>query len=267
MDTTEIFRIADTYCIDEIEKINVELKKRKKVLQQLAYLFTKLEIEKDKLHPAQQIKRTELKSAINDALEMDKFTEYLEGTEHTNDYATTLQNLNTNKIKFCTEPKSKSTKGFIGDNKEILPFEYLKAIEHTSQLDCSKINEEVFIGFIKGAHNVADQIEDKIASIISSNALKDEELEELKTLINTKIIWNRKLNEFAFVMNKLFNNQFINIPATGSSVVKSDLLHAHFKIEGKLGNDATKKSLKCAFNDLKDFDINNAKELSQAMIK
>lgn len=244
---TKIYEIAEQYLSPKKVKIESELKSRKKVLSRLAFLFSQLEREREKIYPTQGIKRTDIKSGINDALEKDEFSKYINEKEIENDFNKTIKHIEY--INGMCE-NVESVKGYIKKNSDLLPFEYIETINQTQDVSTSNINMEILVGIIKGEHEFIALIEEMIQEIITAGALQKEEYEKLQSLMKTKIPWNKKLNEFAFLMNKLFNNQFIEIPTTGSSVVKSELLHAHFIIEGKVGKPTTERSLKDAFNNL-----------------
>jgi len=240
---------AVVYAREKLKTIIKEVKQKRSLLPQLSYLLNQLAEQKEQLHPMQEAKKSKLKYGIIAAYENDKLFNYYESKQIDDEYSKLIESIENNK-RFYHDKKNLTVEKYIEANKPLFPFEYSDALLNKNTKDHEILNLDQVAGIVLGQIILIEDIEEELKDLIYETQLNKEDIERLEFLLNKKIKWNEGLNEFAYIINTLMNNNYVDLPADNTSPKKADLFHAHFYIDGNSGKESSVRSMKDAFNNI-----------------
>lgn len=240
---------AKKHAGEKLKVIEKETNQKRSILTQLSYLLCQLAEQKELLYPMQEAKRSILKDEIIIAYENDKLFQYHNSKNIDDAYKKLIESIDVSK-KFYHDKKTLTAKKYLDANDPFFPFEYSEALLINNTKNHENLNLDQVGGIVLAQIMLIEDIESVVKDLIFDNQLNKEDLERLEFLLNKKIKWSEALNEFAFIMNRLMNKNYIEIPSDNTSPKKADLFHAHFYIIGNNGEEASIRSLKDAFNNV-----------------
>jgi hypothetical protein len=240
---------AEKYSAEKFKLVKSETIKRKKLLPQLAYLFSELSLINSRLFPIEPCQKTDIKYGIISAYQRDDLIKYFESDQIDNEFSSSVKTIN-DRSKLFTDNTKMTATSFVQKNQFYIPFEFSESCINIKTKDFSDLTLELVSGIVYSEIMLKEMIEDEVIDLIHEDTIGREELEELKALTNNKIKWTQKANEFAYIMQKLIDTNFIDVSITNSFSKLADLFHAHFHINGKAGNEATVRSLEDSFENV-----------------
>jgi hypothetical protein len=263
----EIREFAERFCAQRKKEIKKQTVIRKSLLQQLAFLFSELHKIRMDLFPTEFAQRSDIKTGLINSYENDNISEYIHSEQFNSDFLESIEAIK-KRSDFLYDDGKLNPKNYTQKNETYLPFEFRVSFLELSTTKLDSLRLEVVAGAVYGQILLIEDIESEISNLINENQLGKEDLEELKKLLENKIKWVKPLNEFAFIMDRLIKADYINIDPPGKSPQRAELFRAHFLLPGKLGGEASQKSIKDAFNNLnsKDKSLSRDKKDSIAEI-
>lgn len=238
---------ADQHFKDKYASIENTLKNKTKPLNRLVYLAVELNNVSEDLDSSRDLKKSFIKSSVNDAYERDQVHIYMQDDSCTRDFTLFKEQWNKIDRDYIEDKRKHSVETFLTNNRNVIAPEIKESLIIANTKEVNKLSKELIAGVCLANNMLKDELIRKFEIEAHKQGLTQQEMEDLMKRTSHKITWLGDVNEFALLFNLLIDCNLVEQPGS-SAKQKAEFFEPHFRVNGKTrGTLASMRSLQDEF--------------------